>query len=131
MHRRGDLFEHMTGPHFPNYLRTFRLKSGLSQRELALLVGYISEGVISRHETSAALPPLLVAVCYEVIFRATFAELFPGLKDHAEQLVRNRISRLEAELEAQLPAVGDGFGETSQKLAWLNEQRMAQDNLNA
>ena len=41
-----------------NYLRRHRRTRGLSQRELALLVGYKQQWQVSRHELSKTMPPL-------------------------------------------------------------------------
>lgn len=73
-----------------NYLRTHRKKLGLSQREVAFLLGCHSGAKVSRYERSARIPTLNVILAYEVIFRKPASELFAGLYDRAErQTLRN------------------------------------------
>lgn len=73
-----------------NYLRTHRKKLGLSQREVAFLLGCHSGAKVSRYERSARIPTLNVILAYEVIFQKPARELFAGLYDRAErQTMRN------------------------------------------
>jgi transcriptional regulator with XRE-family HTH domain len=68
-------------PH--SYLRTHRRQSGLTQRELATILGQITEGQVSRHELGANIPPLAVALGYEIIFRVPASQIFPGIQKGA------------------------------------------------
>lgn len=82
-----------------NYLRTHRKKAGLSQIEIARLLGYENQGAVCHHERFQSMPSLLTALSYEIVFQAPISELFAGLRDSAEQLVEDRISQLASELE--------------------------------
>ena len=79
-------------------LRTLRIRSGLSQKELANLLGFRSEGPVSRHERSDTVPNLLTAFGYEAIFRVPISELFPGLYQTVEIGIEERLAKMEEEL---------------------------------
>jgi transcriptional regulator with XRE-family HTH domain len=87
-----------------NYLRTHRKKLGLTQREVAFLLGCHSGAKVSRYEHSARVPTLNVILAYEVIFQKPARELFAGLYDRAErQTMRNLrllVSRLRRRRES-------------------------------
>src|SRR5205085_1827135 len=93
---RRAWMQHNTGP-IANYLRTHRKRAGLSQRELARLLGYTDEGAISRHEQSQTFPPLFIAISYEIIFKAPVSTLFPGIHVTLREEIENRLSELEHE----------------------------------
>ena len=63
----------------PNYLRAHRKRLGLSQQEVAFLLGTRCSARANRHELSARIPNLTTAVAYEVIFETPVRELFAGL----------------------------------------------------
>jgi transcriptional regulator with XRE-family HTH domain len=105
-----------------NYVRTYRKKAGLSQRELGRLLGYGDEGQVMRHELSRALPPLLIALGYEIIFRVPVSEIFAGLYEVVEQAVDRNIAELE-EVLRQHNGKGSRAAATAHKLEWLRERR--------
>lgn len=105
-----------------NYLRTHRKKAGLSQRELGRLIGYGNEGQVPRHEFSRSLPPLLIAVGYEIVFRERASAIFPGLYEVVEQAVERNIAELEETLR-QHSGKGSRAAATAHKLGWLHERR--------
>lgn len=104
-----------------NYIRTHRKRAGLSQRELAQLLGYPSKAAVSRHERSSRLPPLLIALAYEVVFDTPVSELFAGLHETVQVAVKHRLVELEGRL--QHTEGGLRAGEVAQKLTWLNQRR--------
>jgi len=111
-----------TGP-LGNYLRTHRKKAGLSQRELGRLLGYGNqETTVSRHEQSHTLPPLLIALCYEVLYNAPISQLFPGIHLTAKQVIELRLLEFESELENR-SGKGVSAALVAQKLMWLYERR--------
>jgi len=105
-----------------NYLRSHRRKSGLSQRELAQIVGFFTGVQVSKHERSVVIPALLIAVGYEVIFRVSIAELFPGLYQSVEGRIAEYLANMEEELQ-QSTAKGRRAALTARKLEWLWERR--------
>ena len=106
----------------PNRIYAARRKASLTQRELAMLIGYIDEGSVARHERFNSLPPFLIALAYEVIFQAPVGELFFGLRDTVEGVVEERIGDLRKVLEES-----DGRGRlatrNARKLEWLSTRR--------
>jgi hypothetical protein len=105
-----------------NYLRAHRRRSGLSQRDLGILAGYKDDIQVSRHERSETVPPLLIALSYEVIFQVPVAELFVGF----QSAVANTVAHNAEELTADIEKRSEGRQQAkaiSQKLKWLKERR--------
>lgn len=105
-----------------NYVRTHRKRAGLSQRELGLVLGYDNEAAVSRHERLRSLPPLLIALGYEAIFRVPVSEMFAGLHEVVEQAIEGRLAELERNLQhrSRRRAAGE------HALKWLSERRGSQ-----
>jgi len=99
-----------------------RRKASLTQRELALLLGYIDEGAVARHERFCSMPPFLIALAYEIIFQAPVGEIFFGLRDTVEHVIEERISDFKKSLE-QRDARGREATRTARKLEWLTARR--------
>ncbi|KYK46060.1 hypothetical protein A1D31_33725 [Bradyrhizobium liaoningense] len=81
------------------YLRTFRRRWGLTQTELAFLIGIKSSTLVSRFEELKRTPNLSAAFACKIIFDATLAELFPGLFDDVQEAVYLRATELYEELQ--------------------------------
>ena len=79
-------------------LRTLRKRSGLSQKELAQILGFRSKVAISRHERCDSVPDLLTAFGYEAIFRVPVSEIFPGMYQTVAVGIEERLAKLEDEL---------------------------------
>lgn len=105
-----------------NYVRTHRKTAGLSQRELGRLLGYGDEGQVPKHEFSRSLPPLLIALSYEIVFRVPVSEIFPGLHEVVEQAVERNLAELE-EVLRQCSGKGSRAAATAHKLEWLHARR--------
>ena len=105
-----------------NYLRTHRKRSGLTQRELGLFLGYPDGGLISRHERGKTTPPLIAALAYEVIFRVPVSALFSGLHTEVKRTMEGNLAAFEEGLQ-QRSGRGRGANETAQKLIWLTERK--------
>jgi len=86
-----------------NYLRTYRKRAGLSQDELAFLLGSRSGAKVCRYEHLARRPNLRTAFAYEVIFRAPARELFAGLYQKVEKRTLGRARLLAEKLSAAKP----------------------------
>jgi transcriptional regulator with XRE-family HTH domain len=73
----------------PDYLRSDRRRAGLSQEDIAVLLG---SGVlaISRYERMRRLPPLEIALAYQAVFGTPVAELFAGRYREIVKQVRAR-----------------------------------------
>ena len=78
----------------PNYLRSHRKRLGLSQDEVAFLLGVRSGAKVCRNERFAREPSLATALAYEVIFQRPASELLGGLYQEIEQQVAERAKAL-------------------------------------
>lgn len=76
-----------------NYIRTFRRRLNLTQRQLAWLVGSRSHTLISRLERGLQLPSLRVALSLEVVLGVSIKELYRGLALDMKRLVDVRVGR--------------------------------------
>ena len=111
-------------PHqsLPNYLLRARLQSGLSQSEVASLVGGTSSSRVSRHETGALTPDVRSVLGYCYLFGESSRELFAGEFHEVEFFVSSRATEL---LGALLEARSTGLA--AQKVAFL-EALLASDS---
>jgi len=105
-----------------NYLKAFRLKSGLTQRELGALLGYANGNEVSQHERAIGGPPLRIAIAYELVLRKPVSALFAGVRDVIELDVEKRLHQLEISLGHRDSKDRDAKL-TAHKLLWLNERR--------
>ena len=103
------------------YLRFLRRKSGLSQGELAKILGSVTVGQISRHERSISAPNLLAAFGYQVVFRQPVSDIFPGLYHAVEAGVEQRLAEFESELGSS-EAKGRDAARIARQLEWLWER---------
>jgi DNA-binding XRE family transcriptional regulator len=108
----------MTSEPIASRLRTLRKKSGLTQTELAEILGFNAETPISEHERSQVVPNLLTAMAYEVIFRVPIADQFPGLFKAVEANVEIHLAELEKRLHDS-EAKGRDATLTARKLEFL------------
>lgn len=124
--RTGSFFDTMRSAEleaqFPNYIRAHRRRTGLSQRELAQVLGYPNEYSIARHEQFLVMPPLEIAIGYERIFNVPVSELFAGLSEEMTGRIEAGLARLEEGL-GQRSAMDRNALATARKLAWLAERR--------
>lgn len=81
-----------------NYLRMHRKRAGLTQGELAYLLGVQSSGKISRYERFARRPTLEAALALEIILGVPVRDLFEGVHDEVEHEVKKRARRLRRRL---------------------------------
>ena len=97
----------MTARRLTNYLRTYRKRRGLSQREAALHLGYWSASVVSRCECGRRPVTLRAAIAFSVMYGASIQELFAGMYAEVEDAVRKRQGKQLVELSDALtpPAV--------------------------
>ena len=74
-----------------HYLRSHRLRWGLSQKELAYLLGWDRPDVISRIERKQRHPTLPLAMACFILLGTPAPELFPDMSASIEALVMARI----------------------------------------
>jgi transcriptional regulator with XRE-family HTH domain len=83
-----------------NYLRTYRKRSGLSQAEVAFLLGCKDGSMASRYERFRRQPPPETILAYEIIFGTPARELFAGLYQKVEEKTKRRAKLLARKLSA-------------------------------
>jgi DNA-binding XRE family transcriptional regulator len=105
-----------------NYLRIHRRRLGLSQREMGRVLGYKNEGAVSRHEKFNSLPPLLVALGYEIVFQSPVSEIFAGLHETVEFAVEKHLAEFESHLLSQ-NSNSSRPSAVTRKLEWLSKRR--------
>jgi transcriptional regulator with XRE-family HTH domain len=104
------------------YLRFLRRKSGLSQRELARLLGNVTASQISRHERSVTPPSLLTAFGYQTVFQKPASDIFPGLYHTVEAGANERLEVFEREL-GNSTAIGRSAVTVARQMEWLWERK--------
>jgi transcriptional regulator with XRE-family HTH domain len=77
-----------------NYLRSYRLRWGLSQGELANLLGWKGSEVISRIEKKQRPPTLRLVIACFILFGTPAAELFPDISASIEIDVMARVQEM-------------------------------------
>jgi transcriptional regulator with XRE-family HTH domain len=119
----------MTRPLYAaSYLQTHRKRAGLSRREVARLLGLLSENQVGRHERGAFLPTFLVAVSYEIVFQVRIAELFPGAYEAVRREIEERLTAFESELQ-QSTVTGRKAARVARRLEWLWERKHPEASL--
>lgn len=86
-------------------LRSQRRQSGLTQEDLADLVGVLSASQISRHESGEREPDLRSALAYRIIYDVPIKHLLPKLYRSIAAEVDQRASALAEKLRES----GDGL----------------------
>jgi len=93
----------------PNYLRSYRQKSGLTQDEIAFLMGGTYGSTITRHEEYVRITTLETAFGYAAIYREDPRVLFAGLYEGRLRLVMRRADTLLAKLPSDRGSQIGGF----------------------
>ncbi len=86
-----------------NYLKTFRKRTGLSQRDVAYLLGCRSGAKISRYERFARTPNPQTILAYEIVFGVPAKDLFAGIHGKVERMVLRRAKQFEEKLGKTKP----------------------------
>jgi transcriptional regulator with XRE-family HTH domain len=100
----------------PIYLRTYRKRTGLTQAEVAYVVG-ISRSDLWRYETSRREPSLRVLLALQVLYRIPIRKLFAGLFLQCRGTTLRRLRFLRAELLANGNHKKSRLH--SQKMGWI------------
>jgi transcriptional regulator with XRE-family HTH domain len=104
-----------------NYLRSHRRRVGLSQSEVAFLLGTYEGGRVSRYEKGHRIPTLRTALAIAVVFGASLGNLFSGIQTGVDDEVLSRIKQLRARLEKRRKEHRETAADTH-KLRWLDER---------
>ena len=94
----------------------FRKRIGLSQDEMAFLLGCRSGSQVSRYEHNTHQPSLRSTLVYELIFGVEAGRLFTGLHEEIEKETNHRVQLLVQKLTE-----GKQDQLTARKLAVLKE----------
>ena len=99
----------------PNYLRTYRRRAGLAQRDLAILLGSSDRTRVSRYELNKRNPAVDVALALEIALGVSVRVLFAGRFAELEKLIRKRAALLPPEKAQRIfdraawaPSIADG-----------------------
>ncbi len=111
------------------YLRPYRRRWGLTQDELARLLGCKTGAVISRLERSSRPPSLQAAYAFELLFGTVPIELFPGLHATVKDEVIARARDLYEELQGDTSRAGriklDFFEEVLERIDTTTNNHLA------
>lgn len=86
-----------------NYLRTYRKRSGLSQDEVAFLLGCESGTKVSRYERFTRKPALETALACRAIFGVPVEDMFAGVYQKVEKKILNRAQLLARKVNRATP----------------------------
>ena len=86
--------------HF-NYTKACRKRTGLSQSELAFLMGMKSSSFICRTELGNEISSLSKALSYNILYDKQMPKLFPELSIKVAMQIFSRIAKLSSQLEKQ------------------------------
>jgi len=114
----------MTSSKLDNYLRAYRKRSGLSQAEIAYLVGCKSRAQISQYERRNSMPPLRTALALQATLNVPVSDLYAGKYDAITKQVHRRAQHLAADLRTRTPVRGMSL--FTYKLQWLVEHCIPQ-----
>jgi transcriptional regulator with XRE-family HTH domain len=81
-----------------NYLRRYRKRAGLSQKEVCFLLGSRDGTMASRYERFARTPTLETALAYGALLQVPVNELFGGLYERAKRETARRAKLLARKL---------------------------------
>ena len=87
--------------HLKSYLRVHRKKWGLSQDELAALIGTRSGATVSRLESLRRHPNLRTAFAVQIIFGESLEKLFPKVFDQVEDALMRRAYAMHEGLQGR------------------------------
>lgn len=107
-----------------NYLRTHRKRSGLTQEEIASIVGWTTGAVVSHYEWGRNAPSLQTALALGILFRVPVAKLFSGIHEAMREETEARISKLESQLQ-KMAAEGPAAVLIAKKLVWFTKRKIS------
>lgn len=77
------------------HIRLLRRRAGLSQKDVAFLLGYKGHSQVSRFENGTRVPAADELLMLEVVFGVVPSGVFPHLRDRAIRAVVARIGKLK------------------------------------
>jgi len=114
----------MTSHKLANYLRAYRKRSGLSQSEVAYLLGCKNGNQVSRYERRTHMPPLRTALAFQAALGTPLSELYAGTYESVTKQVAVRGQSLAVQIQTR--SVKRGKSLIAYKLQWLAEHCIPQ-----
>ena len=114
----------MTSHKLANYLRAYRKRSGLSQSEVAYLLGCKNGNQVSRYERRTHMPPLRTALAFQAALDTPLSELYAGTYESIAKQVAARGQSLAVKIQTR--SVKRGQSLIAYKLQWLAEHCIPQ-----
>jgi len=87
----------LTTQFLPTYLRTYRKRTGLTQTEVAYVLG-INRSDLWHYETSRREPSLRVLLALQILYRIPLRKLFAGIFLQCRLSTLSRLRRLRGRL---------------------------------
>jgi transcriptional regulator with XRE-family HTH domain len=87
-----------------NYLKTYRKRGGLTQDEMAYLLGCQDGAKVSRYERMTRQPNLETALGCQAVFGVPVHELFPGIYKEVEKIIIPRAQQLSLQVKNEIPS---------------------------
>ncbi len=107
----------MTAQFLPTYLRTYRKHTGLTQTEVAYVLG-INRSDLWQYETSRREPSLRVLLALQILYRIPLRKLFAGIFIQCRLSTLSRLRRLRARLVTAAKYKKSRL--YTQKLGWVS-----------
>ena len=105
----------------PNYLRTYRKHSGLSQSDISFLIGLKDKSELSRYERRVRQPSLRTALACQQVFGTPVSELFAGINDSVAHDARAQMVKLRTRLQKKI-AMARSTNVLAQKFNWVSQR---------
>ncbi|MBN1560457.1 helix-turn-helix transcriptional regulator [candidate division KSB1 bacterium] len=77
-----------------NYLRTYRRRLGLSQKDAAFLLGGRGKEKISRHERGVREPVLETLIAYSILYDVSLADIYSRLCERQRKAILKQIKAM-------------------------------------
>jgi transcriptional regulator with XRE-family HTH domain len=117
-----ELLTSMPQHKLENYLRGYRRRAGLTQREVAYLLGLKARAPVCEMEKRRRMPLLRTALALEAIYGVPASELFAGMREEIASGTRARMKRLASEIAPKVGTKSRHEYREARKLAWLSER---------
>jgi DNA-binding XRE family transcriptional regulator len=87
-----------------NHLNITRKRSGLTQSDVATLMGFQEHTHVCRHEKGKRIPPIEMILSYHIIFDKSVEDLFYGYRKELIHNIQQRVPHLIQELKKLRPS---------------------------
>ena len=111
----------------PNYLRTHRKHSGLTQSEVSFLIRLKDKSELSRHEKSVRQPSLRTALAYQELYGTSVSELFAGINDSVAKETRGQMVKLQRQIRKKTETESTE-SKIMQKFQWISHRLLEMPN---